>query len=468
MASLSKKDFRKISENGDFAGETRDAIFQIKIDKGRKFTLGKSETGKKVEGLSYDAKKGELTYKLGKKILTASYTKIFKDADFGGGSSGSGGGASDTQYTESLQCFYNAYVFNYAKTHPCKSVSTKQLTDASSYAHTDVSLKDCLAKGPSNWMDTNVYLKTANKLYASLKFKTGKKVHFHRGSTFMKNIYKAKTTCHENDKKSDSPQAPGSFLADKWNPGDIWATTLSPSDKPLNAFTDSWGQLNNEVYRLAGRGKKRDIELIGISLKKIGENAPARIQEYATPEIKASAPTYKWESFTFGKTGDFFNSQDIYVKISGKDVQFRTFGGDDSWQGEIKGKSAAGGKIGGGNVHFYSHMLFKKGIFGDKTTEKPYLDEVRRGAIDIQTKLYEGYIKHRKKQTSRKPEMSQAEFIQELEKQDTNFIHSKLICINFLDAVMKGTSSDRNELATLLFRYASSNIEQSSYFVKVF
>ena len=35
---------------------------------------------------------------------TAKRSQIFKDADFGGGS-GSGGGADDTKYTESLQWF---------------------------------------------------------------------------------------------------------------------------------------------------------------------------------------------------------------------------------------------------------------------------------------------------------------------------------------------------------------------------
>ena len=42
---------------------------------------------------------------------------------------------------------------------------------------------------------------------------------FHRGSTFMENLYKAKATTHKNDKDSataDSPaQAPGSFSNDK-------------------------------------------------------------------------------------------------------------------------------------------------------------------------------------------------------------------------------------------------------------
>jgi len=52
--------------------------------------------------------------------------------------------------------------------------------------------------------------------------------------------------------------------------------------------------------------------------------------------------------------------------------------------------------------------------------------------------------------------------------QDSNFKNSKIICINFLDAVYTGTATKRNQYATDLFRYASSDTDQSSYFVKLY
>ena len=60
------------------------------------------------------------------------------------------------------------------------------------------------------------------------------------GSKFMDNIYKAKATCQKIDKESGDPQAPGTFSNDKWNPGDIWMTSLqSPaSQKPFENFKD--------------------------------------------------------------------------------------------------------------------------------------------------------------------------------------------------------------------------------------
>jgi hypothetical protein len=467
MAVIKSSDFNKPASSGVYAGETRDKIFELKIKDNKKFILGANKNGKEITGISYNKKTRELTYQDTNKTTTVKYTQIYKDPDFGGGS-GSGGGAADTALTESLQCFYCSYVFNYATTHPCKSVTPAQLKQASTYVKTDKTLEQCLNSGPADWIDTDVYLKTANEMYRLLKFKKSK-VYFHRGSTFMSNIYAAKAACHANDKKSAKPQAPGSFSHDKWNPGDIWASTLEPSNKPLEKFTTSWGELNGEVLRLGGSGLKTNIELLGISLKKIAATATkATLKEFSTPEMKANRQTYEWQGYTYGKTGDFFNSQDIYVKISGQEVQFRTFGGSTSWQGEVKGASAAGGKIGGGNVDFYLKDVFSKSVFGNKVGESQFLNETKTAAYDYNNKLYEAYKRHRAGQTTSKPEMTKELFMAELEKQDDNFKNSKILCMNFLDAVMSGNTQQRNEFATKLFRYASSDTDQSSYFVKIY
>jgi len=466
MPVLKLGDFSKSAASGAYAGETRDKIFELKIKDKKKFTLGAAKTGRQFVGVSYDKKLRELTYQNGKNIVTVKYSKIFKDGDFGGGG-GSGGGAEDTALTESLQCFYCSHVFNYATTHPCKSVSHAQLKQAKMYAHTDRTLDQCLKSGPADWEANDVYLKTANKMYSELKFAAGK-VHFHRGSTFMTNVYKAKTACHTIDKLKGKPQAPGSFSHDKWNPGDIWASTSSSTSTPLDKFTDSWGKLNGEVLRLGGNANKTGIQLLGISLKKISAAVAARLQEFSTPAMKAGRESYKWQGYTYGKTGDFFSSQDIYVKISGQEVQFRTFGGSTSWQGEVKGASAAGGKIGGGNVDFYLKDIFSKSVFANKTSEAQFLTEIKQTRFDFDNTLYEAYKRHRLGQSTTKPELGKDEFIELLSKQDDNFKNSKILCMNFLDAVMSGSSIQRDNFATALFRYASSDTDQSSYFVKLY
>ena len=52
--------------------------------------------------------------------------------------------------------------------------------------------------------------------------------------------------------KTDTFSAPGSFSNDKWNPGDIWLSTLGVLEKPL-ADTKTWAEINQKVLKLAGR-----------------------------------------------------------------------------------------------------------------------------------------------------------------------------------------------------------------------
>lgn len=467
MPTLSADDMRKSSSAGEYAGNTRLDIFDLKIKDKKPFIIGSSASGQKVIGVSYDRKLGILTYKKtgAKSTYEARRAQIFKDKDFGGGG-GSGGGSADTDRTESLQCFYNAYVFNIKK-GTCTSVSPTQLKSASKFTHTSHGLQDCLNKGPADWIETDVYIKTANKLwekYGRRMTKNGS-VHFHRGSPFMKGLYDAKSACHKIDKASDDPQAPGSFSNDKWNPGDIWATTFGELEKPLSKSTSSWGDLQAEVMRLAKAGK-----LLGISLKKLGKGSPATAKEFNTPKQIANRDTYTYNSFKFGKTGDFFSSQDIYIDTNGGEIQFRTFGGDTSWQGEIKGGSAAGGKIGGGNVDFYCKQVFGNDIYNGRGSEKAFLSSIKSDP-KWPSKAYQIYKKYNSKSKPSIDLVSEKVFLQEWanHEQGDNFRMSKSICLMFIEAFAStGTSkAKQHDLITKMFRYASSDVDQSSFFVKI-
>ena len=175
--------------------------------------------------------------------------------------------------------------------------------------------------------------------------------------------------------------------------GDIWASTFSVSTKPLENYTDSWGELNAKVLELGGGSTKRNVKLLGISLKKV-TTPTASLQEYSTPALQAQRETYEWQSWSWGKTGVSLIHRTSTLIISGKEVQFRTFGGDTSWQGEVKG-TAAGGKIGGGNVNFYAKKIFSKDIYNGatgRTAEKQYLTEATAEPNKLDEQLYAGYI----------------------------------------------------------------------------
>ena len=134
----------------------------------------------------------------------------------------------------------------------------------------------------------------------------------------MNEVYASKKIVYDADKKSKNPQAPGSFSDDKWNPGDIWMTTLKTVPK-INS--ESWSALNKDIYDLA-RAKK----LVGVSLKKVGGSA--HIEEYNALSVKETKD-YRYGGFRVtsaterGPLPPFFNSIDLYMTVGEKEIQFR-------------------------------------------------------------------------------------------------------------------------------------------------
>ena len=378
------------------------------------------------------------------------------------GKGGSGAGAEVTALAESLQCYVTSYIFNGKKSKLLSSDLTKKnLESTAKYVDADRTLDMCLKNGPKDWMDNGVYVTIANKIYAEYKTKMKGTVYFHRGSKFMNRLYSAKVECHTKDKKSGSPQAPGSFGHDKWNPGDIWATTFNKSDDPLKDYTDSWGTLNQRVAELSGITGKQ-TSLLGISLKK---TTNAVITKYKDPQSKTKN-SVKYEGFIFGRNGDFFSSQDIYIHCSAGEVQFRTFSGTTSWQGEIKGKMAAGGKIGGGNVNFYAQQHLKYPVF-PTGNETGLLAKANKNNKQFLKEFYELYEKSNNKQMTPSKVMSYSEFEKKVMQQDQKFINSKYICLMLTRSLVDSSSTQRNNFINVIFRYASSDTDQSSFYIKV-
>lgn len=467
MAYLQTKDFTKPASAGDYAGKDRHSIVEFKIKDKKQFTISATATGPKVYGVSYDKKTKILIYKeslSSKKFKDISILKIFKDKDFGGGAAGSGGGADLTKITESGQCYYCSYAFNVRGGKITKAPTIKELGQAARFVQADMNLYDAMDKCPDEWFD--VFIKTANVIVETYKNKVSGNVYFHRGSKFMQKIYEAKAEVMKMDKRSDNVQAPGSFSNDKWNPGDIWMSTYGTTEYPLTNRFETWSELNQQVLEKAGKlgGKTK---LLGISLKKIGAGASAKITEFNLPK-RVHNVMASYEGFRFGKVGNFFSSQDIYMYMSGQEVQFRTFSGDSAWQGEIKGASAAGGKIGGGNVNFYCMKHIGQNIGGGQSqnwNEKSILSKVD------DEKVYELYVKfYNEQNTFQKadyPIVPKQEFLKLFKEQSSNFRASKYMCMLFLETFYKGTPSKRNKVVTEMVRYAASNTDQSSYFIKV-
>jgi hypothetical protein len=465
----------KIVKSGPYADKVwnRIQIIQEKIKNKAHFKIGKEGNGPKVYGVSFDPKTDIFTYTVsikgtGKKIQV-SRTKIFKDKDLGGGG-GARGGSDVTDVAESMQCYYNAWYFRHGENAKPPNEDQLKSTTIIGKCYTTTSAKNCLeSKLITSWFEKEVFIKIAKKLTKKYKPLFGSTPSFHRGSKFMKDLYKAKKLVHKRDidsATSDSPaQAPGTFGDDKWNPGDIWITNFPMSDKPLDHATCNWGEINAEVEKLADNGK-----LLGVSLKKV-EGSVAKWKEFNRKINIKNKGDQQYTGFSFGQRGLFFGSIDCYLTGTYSKTQFRATQTDKSWQGELSSQSAAGGKIGGGNVNFYLKDVFEESLWtsgeGDARAKVSKLDNA---FFEEYWALYQRFVLEpisTRTATHKDNPKTKEEFTSAFDESTYSFKFSKYLCLKMLEIMYNGTSTQRKKFINLLYFYAASNTDQSSYFVKI-
>ena len=203
---------------------------------------------------------------------------------------------------------------------------------------------------------------------------------------------------------------------------------------------------------------------MGVSLKKVG--ATAHIEEYNALSTKQTKD-YNYGGFRVssaterGPLPPFFNSIDLYMKVGEKEIQFRATSGSAGWQGEIKGATAAGGKIGGGNVNFFLKKYTGRGVFNKE--EKEVIDFTK--SKDFFPEFYELYKKHFDGKI-----LPYEDFVinaNKKQKESAGYLFSKYINMKFIDIFLSANAQTRNKIATEFLRYAASNIDQSSFFVKI-
>jgi len=478
MASLSKSEILKNAKSGPYSGILRTEILKLKIKDKKPFIIGSTSSGTKFLAESVNLKDDPITLSYRdstKKLIKVPISKIFKDPDFGGGG-GSGGGSTKTDIQESGQAYYFSLIFNMTR----KALTPKDCTNANlkktaSYVTAKINIENFLKNQPEDWIEEQIFLKTANAVYANYatSFRSGS-TFFHHGrksNPFLQKIYNAKKIAQDVDKKvaaqsGKQPLAPASFADDKWNAGDVWISSLAPTSDPFEKLVEKradWQELNTAVLDKGGELKTKTAVLLGVSLKKTG--GVATITKYNQKNRQIVKQSFN--GFVFGKNGDFFSSIDMYFKLSSGEIQFRAFNTTSSWQGEVKGSFAAGGKIGGGGVNYYCDKHFKKSI-GYKSINNSW-SETKPASVDM-SNMYKLYKKYNTMQISTGEKIKtvdESTFKKMCKEKGGSFIFSKNMCLLFLDTFMSGSKIDQNNCSTDLLRYASSSTDVSSFFVKV-
>jgi hypothetical protein len=349
----------------------------------------------------------------------------------------SGAGSEITALAESLQAYACA-----TRQHLGKDLmDVSQITDKTiSDADCDRTLKQCMAGLDENWLRSVVL--TANLIFEEVPgAKTGKNFKFYRGGKLVDSIYNEWRT----HKKGS-----GITGDDKWNPADIWMI------KKTFKFKTGWKTLseyNRYVY-----DEFAHTNMIGISLKKIGpkDSPHSKIFNNGKPLVA---------QYTGVKLGmNMIDSKDIYIqyKAEGKpgEVQLRNFSSrpvPSSWQGEIKGKAAAGGKIGGG-------IIFEGAI--DVGVQKAKLTLPQQTPIDKPSDADFKKFAMMFKDLSGSKEKVETLTVQAKSghRKDKTWWMSKYIGINLVYTVLKEKKMDN--LCAYIFQYASSATKNSSIFIK--
>lgn len=347
----------------------------------------------------------------------------------------SGAGAEVTALAESLQAYACA----------TRQFLKKDLTDISQItkntirnADCDRPLDKCLKGLDAEWYHSVIV--TANKIFKDVR--PNSEYVFYRGGKLVGEIYK---------EFSKFRKTSGLTGDDKWNPADIWMV------KKNFKFKGNWTTLRDYNRYIFDEFARKN--LIGISLKKIPKGeAHSKIFNDGKPLVA------EWNGYKLGE--NMFDSKDIYLKYKSEgkegEIQLRNFSSrpqTSSWQGEIKGKTAAGGKIGGGVV---MNAAIESGINRSKLMipsefnthiSKPSEQIIKRFAM-----MFKELSKSKKSINDLILETTVSQ------KKDQTWWMSKYLGVDYVYTILK--EKKENEVVKWLFSYGSSATKNSSIFIK--
>ena len=363
------------------------------------------------------------------------------------GSKGSGGGAAATAIQEAAQCVYAAMRYYCGD----KEVYTEEDLKCG-MKHVDVGgtkLEDIMGL-PKEWKEGS--MKGANEIFE--KVGDGK-YKFVRGDRLLDDGSIKKAFGRVKGQTNLSSE-------DKWNPADIWMVEESEVEairKHLDG-ENTIDCLNNALLQLFNEQK-----LMGISLKKIEGDARMDIKNNQSAAVRKANEKANFQKYDL----TFLSSMDVYLYYGPgqfEKFQARNFGGSSKgdWKLELKGKSAAQGKIQGTvliellrNAGFANISQFKIPTWAES-------DPNARNAGDITTEIY-NLLKDYSADKFDKSPKAEANNKAQIALQDKSWRYSKLAGLRFLDWLTK--CKDPDMAMKEIYLYASSQSDKSSVYYKL-
>jgi len=434
MISLSPSQLKKpYHSNHELYGlyQDRGERFLEKIEKQEPFELidgSSSIIQKNSPGVKSLMEKNYNELSGGKKLFIkedgelVSLSNFIKTEEFGS-SKGQGAGSKNTALQESSQCVFNAMLRSLKKTYlDVEDVTLENISSSYQYCDTTTPWEDIyeFSQNPT-WQQS--FLTSSNLLS---QYVGEMEYEHHRDSLFVDSIYEA---YRENQLE---------YQADKWNPADIWLV----KDHVLSTgFSSSLDELNLQLEDMFSKK-----ELIGVSLKKLGKEPKIEVKNMKNSPKKQ----YKYLGY---KTTS--KSKDISLLYDGGKICFRTFNYGTNWAGEILGKTANHGKIGFGAIN----SILKKyslELKPAKDVKKDWEEHeyTNRTALLI---LFQKYIEY----------IDGDLFNIFIQEKNIDWRVSKLLGLQLITKIEHQSEEIRNKILSEFLNYASSELEESSVFLKL-
>ena len=355
-------------------------------------------------------------------------------------SKGSGGGAAATKIQETAQCVYAAMRYY------CGDVKNFTIDDFKcGMKHTDapgVKIEEIMDMS-KEWKESS--WAGANEIYKKVGG-TGWK--FVRGDAMIDDG--AVKDAFNRVKKQTILSS-----EDKWNPADIW---MVKDDRKVKQHLDkevTIDCLNNALQQLRAESK-----LVGISLKKIegSPNMTLKNGDDAMTRRKNEKAHFAKYDLTFdnGRRSDN-HPMDVYLYYGSgtfEKFQARNFGGESKgdWKLELKGKSAAQGKIQGKVLRDLISDIVKGPVPEEAEWNKCTGNEYDQEIFDLLKKYDAKGFK----------EEDAMNFITDAKQA---WKYSKLSGLRLLDWMSKHKNKD--QIMKEIYLYASSQSDKSSVYWKL-
>ena len=364
---------------------------------------------------------------------------------------GSGGGAAATKIQEAAQCVYAAIRYYCGDV---KVITEDDLKCGMKYTNAPgVTLEEIEAL-PKEWKDSS--WEGAKEIKQKINGD---------GWTFVRGDNKIEKEISEAFKRVKGQTNLSS--EDKWNPADIWmvkTNKIGAIETKLKK-ENTIDCLNNYIQQA-----RADEDLVGISLKKI-EGSPKMVllndDDAATRKANEKAHYEKYDLTYDNKRKKDPYPMDVYYYYGPgtfQKFQARNFGGPTKgdWKLELKGKSAAQGKIQGAVVR---KLLDNAGFNVTKLTE-PKFNDCKPGKGNGKDKITQDIYDlldefNAKNFTANKTTYNRIAY------RSQAWRYSKLAGLRMLKWLKDLGTDEANRAMKELYLYASSQSDKSSVYWKL-